>query len=210
MRDIITIPAGLMYGSFMIDPVRFDMDEVTDTNGEVDTTIYGHPRWKIGFSAPDDMTLQQASIWEALTMKLKGKLNRLAVYDPVRTLPAGTMRGVVTLSANAAAGAEAIVITAGAGQAGRTVEVGDWLQVGTGYGTSQLVKAMETVTLNGSGVATVPIGHYLRNAYTAGAAVTYDKPVVYCGAMQTPGGWRYRTNSPLVSGFAVDLMEQWT
>jgi hypothetical protein len=209
-REIVTIPVGLKYGSFRMDPQRFDMDEVSDTTGEVDTLVYGHPRWKIAFSAPDDMPLSESALWEVLTMRLKGKLNRLAVYDPVRLLPQGTMRGSVTLNANALKGAEQIQINAGAGQASTTLEAGDLLQVGDGYGTSQLVKVMANVVLNGSGIATVEINHYLRQAYSSGTIVSYDKPVAYFGAIQQPGGWSYRTNSPLVAGFAVDMLEQWT
>lgn len=210
MREIVTIPTSLKFGSFEMSTQTFDMDEVSDLTGSTDTVIYGHPRWRISMSAMDDMSLDDASEWEYITLALRGKANRLAVYDPVRIQPEGTMRGSPTLNASIGQGDTSFVINAGSGQAGKTLKRGDLLQIGTGLGTSQLVKVATTMTLNGSGVGTVEFNNYARRTFSSGTAVIWDRPVTYFGNMNKPTGPNYARNSLLVSGFAFDLLEQWT
>lgn len=209
-RDVITIPSSTLFGSFQMDPQYADMDEISEVSGVVDTVIYGHPRWRVSMSAMDNLSLEESSFWEYVVLAMKNKANRLAVFDPVRTAPRGTMRGSPSLSVDAAAGATSISVNAGVGQASTTLKIGDLLQIGAGFGTSQLVKVMADVTLNSSGVGVVQIAHYLRQAYTAGTVIIWDRPVAYFANLTTPSGWTYLTNAPLVSGFAFDLLEQWS
>ena len=209
-REVITIPYTTRFGSFSMTSQTFDTDEVSEVNGNVDTTIYGHPRWKVSMSAVMDITQAEAAFWKYLLMKLRGKANRLALWDPVNYQPRGTMRGVPTLNAAVSAGATSIPINAGVGQANTTLLVGDMLQIGTGMGASQLVMVMADVTLNDSGVGIVQFEHYLRQNYASGTFVVWDHPVAYFANLSSPTGWDYATNSTLMSGFAFDLMEQWS
>lgn len=210
MRDIVSMPSGILYGSFEMKLQTFDKDETSDENGDSSTLLFGHPRWRVSMSAMRDMSLAESSVWETIQLKMKGKANRLAVFDPVRIAPRGTMRGSPTLVNSVGAEAESALITAGAGQAGKTLLLGDFLQIGTGLGTSQLVKLTADTTLDGGGQGTISFGSYLRTGFAAGTAITWDKPVAYYAIISTPGPWSYSTNAPLVSGFSFDLLEQWS
>lgn len=104
-----------------------------------------------------------------------GFKNQVALWNLRHPIPAGTMRGAMTLSAPAAQGATSITITAGAGQAGKTLLKGDFLGLGSGL-TQQVVPVAANATANGSGVIVVSLAIPLRAAHSAGASVTWDKP----------------------------------
>lgn len=91
-----------------------------------------------------------------------------------------------------------------------TLLAGDWLQIGTGVGTSQLVKAVADATAAIDGTMTVTFEPPLRIAFSGGAAVACEKPVGYFKQTSAPG-WSYRIGrSRKQGGFALDLLESWT
>ena len=121
-----------------------------------------------------------------------------------------------------------------------TVEEGDWLGLGSGYGTSQLVKATATVassvlvptaatwrnnvsaaatwTNNVSAAATwwlggtisVPFEAPARDGYPAGGAVVWDKPLVYMAMSNNQNSWRTVSGAPALQGYAFDGIERWS
>jgi hypothetical protein len=91
-----------------------------------------------------------------------------------------------------------------------TLLSGDWLQIGTGVGTSQLVKAVADATAAIDGTMTVTFEPPLRTAFSAGAAVACEKPVAYFKQTSAPS-WSYRIGRTRKQGaFALDLLESWT
>ena len=72
-----------------------------------------------------------------------------------------------------------------------TLLAGDWLQIGTGLGTSQLVKVMSSAFEAPDGTMAVAIEPPLRTAFAGGAPVTWDKPVAYYKQTSAPQ-WSYR------------------
>lgn len=91
-----------------------------------------------------------------------------------------------------------------------TLLTGDWLQIGTGVGTSQLVKAVADATAAIGGTMTVVFEPPLRTAFSGGSAVAWDKPVAYYKQTSAPS-WSYRIGrSRKQGGFALDLLESWT
>ena len=87
--------------------------------------------------------------------------------------------------------------------------MGDWLQIGTGIGTSQLIKVAADAAANGSGVITVSIEPPMRLAFSSGTPVTWDKPVAYYKANGNRATYRPEPGSLLYSGHSLDLIEQW-
>jgi hypothetical protein len=207
--SIITLPAGIYFGSFAISQKRFDLKEVSDSTGSARDRLISPPRWRLRFAPPGvGIPYPQAALWKTMLLTLRGGVNHLAAYDVAQVAPTGTMRGSPVIgSAGAAKGATIAPITGGT--ANGTLKAGDWLQIGSGLG-SQLVSVTVDVTLNSSGAGDVTFEPPLRAAYTVGTAVTWDKPVAYYKMMSDVPEWAYTPGAFLVSGFNCDFMEQWT
>lgn len=204
---IIQLPTGLKIERLTIGQQRYDLDFSNSDTGSGSTRLLGPPRWKVSFSSAAEMDIDQASAWVATMVKLRGRVNHLAVWDVARPVPRGTMRGTLTLSASAAAGSTSLTITGGAGQAGRTLLAHDWLQLGVGVGTSQLVMVTEDVTADGSGVVTLTVEPPLRTAFSAGAPVTWDRPLGYYKSTTQHTEWTYER--AVQGGISFDGIERW-
>lgn len=205
---IITLPTTLLAGTFTIGQKRYDLDEISDPSGNVASRLLGPPRWRLSMSSPDKASEARSKVWQVMLMQLRGKVNHLAAWDIARPAPLGTMRGSLTLSATAAAGATSISVTGGAGQAGTTMLAPDWLQLGSGLG-SQTVMVMADATANGSGVIVLTIEPPLRVGFTSGTVVTWDKPLVHYKMISEPANWQYDAGWLTKSGYALDFLEQW-
>lgn len=205
--SIITLPAGLRIGECSIGQARYDMAEMSDATGHTAARLFGPPRWRVSLRSPQALQFAQAAQWEAVILQLRGGVNHLAVPDPVRQVPQGTMRGTLTLNGAHSAGAVALSVTGGAGQASTTLKAGDWLQIGTGVGTSQLVKVMADTTANGSGVIALTVEPPLRTAFSGGTAVTWNSPLGYYKQVGE-ATWSYGPGRT-TGGYALDLLEAW-
>jgi hypothetical protein len=206
---IITPPTTLAIGQQRITQVTYDMSETSDASGHMAVRIGGLPRWRMSLGMPSPLEPARADAWKALALQLRGRINHLAMWDGQRPEPRGTMRGTMTLAAADAAGDTVLSIGA-AGQAGRTLLAGDWLQIGVGVGTSVLVMVTADATANGSGVISVTVEPPLRYAFAGGTAVTWQRPLGYYKRMNGEVGW---DNVPLTGGhggLSLDLLEQWT
>lgn len=191
---------------------RFDLSFASETTGAQQDRLLAPPRWQLGIQQPDLLTPQQAGQWAALVMQLRGRVNHLLAPNFGRLVPLGTMRGTLTLGAAPAAGATAVTVTGGAGQAGATLLAGDMLQIGAGVGTSQLVMVMADATANGSGVITLQVEPPLRTAFSSGAAVTWNRPAAYFKLAGTTARWSFEPGPglPYTTAMALDLLEHWT
>lgn len=162
------------------------------------------PLWAVTLQAPPDLEKRSGG-WKALGMQLRGQTNQLELWDLARPTPAGTMRGSMTLSSSAAQGATVLNIVA-SGETGKTLLRGDYLGLGSGL-TQQVVMIIADALSDGSGVIAVTVEPFLRNAFSTGAAVTWDKPKALFRRVNSKFGWEnYRAR---VEGFALDLIEDW-
>jgi hypothetical protein len=132
------------------------------------------PLWEVSMTGVSESRSMAGQISQFLE-SLDGYRDQLELWNLLQPAPLGTMRGTMTLAADAAQGATSLSITAGVGQAGKTLLTGDLIGFGSGL-TQQVVRLTADATANGSGVIAVSIGTPLRNAFLAGAAVTWDKP----------------------------------
>jgi hypothetical protein len=206
--SVIATPSGLIIAECSFGQARYDQVELSDATGHAAARIFGPPRWRVSIRSHQALPLAQAAIWDAMLLQLRGGINHLSFGDPVRKVPLGTMRGTLTLNGAHSAGAVSLSVTGGAGQASTTLKTGDWLQIGTGLGTSQLVKVMADATANGSGVIALTIEPPLRTAFSGGAAVTWNAPIGYFKQTSEPL-WNYAPGRS-AGGFAADLLESWT
>ena len=150
-------------------------------------------------------TRAQGRLIESLFDSLNGFSNQLALWNVELPVPAGTMRGVMTLRDPVAQG-QTFIIPIASGQAGKTLKAGDLLGIGSGA-TQQVVRVAADAVADGTGAAYVTIQTPMRNAFAAGAAVAWDRPKAL-----------FRLNSPfegLIYGpegaepWSVELREDW-
>lgn len=95
---------------------------------------------------------------------------------------------------------------------GASLLAGDWLQIGSGLGMSHLCMVTADATANDAGAITVAIEPPTRQAFSAGTAVTWDKPVGYYRQQTDSTTWTFANggrSGVLVTGLSFDLMETW-
>lgn len=125
-------------------------------------------RWICTVQLPGRMTRDGGAL-EAFIGSMRGQTNTTLLYHFARQVPRGTVRGTLTLNADAAQGAASIEIN-GCEPADGTLFAGDMLGAG---GLLLMVAADCTAT---AGVITVPITNRLRTALGSGASVTWYRP----------------------------------
>lgn len=195
---IIQVPAGLSVARQTWAQKRNDLSFSSSFGSQAVET--SPPQWESAITA----SLKRPEVWQALMLQLRGQTNQLAMWNFGRPLPKGTMRGAMTMAA-AVQGAASLAITA-TGQASKTLLAGDYIGVGSGL-TQQVVMVTADATANASGVITVTIEPPLRNAFGAGAAVTWDRPKALFRRKQGTAAWEYEPGK--VSGMSLDLIENW-
>jgi hypothetical protein len=204
---VITMPTNLPVAECSFGQVRYDLTETSDATGSQSARILAPPRWKLSMASGPLLSTDHFGLWSSMLMQLRGKVNTLAAFDTVRTEPAGTMRGTMTLNGAHAAGATTLSVVA-SGQASKTLLRGDMLQIGTGLGTSQTVMVMADATSNGSGVISLTVEPPLRAAYSGGTAVAWQRPLIYCKLVNESTSWTYtRAPTHRQGGMAADLLE---
>lgn len=230
--SIVTLPAGLrgVFAEVGYSQIRYDMTESSDSTGHQAARVLAPPRWRVTLRSHEGLTLTEGGQLEAVLVKLRGRVNHLQLSDPVRSVPEGSMRGTPRIAGAAALPAGSTSVTLNCTAAG-TLSAGDWMQFGTGLGTSQLVKVVEPCTsspaaevafswtnggaftwTNGgsfswvdAGTVTVTFEPPTRMAFAADTAVTLEQPVGYF-KQTSDSQWRYRPGR-LQGGFALDLLE---
>lgn len=206
---IIQMPDTLRCGrGCKIEQVTFDVLTASEVTGSSQARPYGMPHWALSLVSPEALRDGQAGMWKAMLLALRGSVNVLAAYDPSRPAPVGTLRGAPTLASALAYGDTSMTLLAGAGQAGKTLEAGDWLQIGAGFGSSQLVLVMAAAVADGGGNITLSFEPPLRQAYPGGAAITWQRPRGYFRKPAGRVGWSpYSSRHTLA--MSADLVEAW-
>jgi hypothetical protein len=191
--SIITLPAGLkMPAGCTIGQRRYDIAERSEATGASAVRLLGPPRWTMALRSVDALTLAEAGLWEALLLKLQGSANHLAMYDPVRQAPQGTLRGAPTLQATVSAGATAIVLTGARTGANlllntRAFDAAPWTSINGGTATQNTATAPDgTVTAE-----TLTDANGSQSAGIRQSITIPDDTASYCGSVfvkKTSGG----------------------
>jgi hypothetical protein len=202
---IITFSQSLGIGKFIWGQQRRDA-VFSSSFGSQAVGISG-PLWLVQM-AQSNVKESDSGAWQALALKLSGKVHQLELWNLNRPEPLGTLRGTLVLSGAHAQGATSLVVSGGAGQAGATVKTGDYFGVGSGV-TQQVVMALADATANGSGVINLDISATpLRNAFADASAVAWDKPKALFRQAASRQQWEYGRGN-MVSGISLDLVEDW-
>ncbi len=206
---IIQMPDTLRCGAgCRIEQATFDIVTGSEITGSSQSRPYGVPHWILGLVSPAYLADADAGAWKSLLLALRGSVNVLAAYDPTRPVPLGTLRGAPVLANSLAYGAASMTLSAGAGQAGRSLLPGDWLQIGTGQGSSQLVLVTAAAVADGAGNIAVSFEPPLRSACAAGTAITWQRARGYF--RRASGRTAWAAHCPGVStGLSIDLVEAW-
>lgn len=233
--SVVSLPTGIAVGyagGFSWGQERYELAGMADVGGATQVRPLGPPRWSASIRAPQAVPTAEAVVWEALLLSLRGRVNHLAVYDVNRPAPRGTLRGAPRLQYALAAGDNTMTLVGGT--AG-TLAQGDPLQLGSGVGTSQLVRLVADAVSNPSssgtfawdnggafvwdnsgtfvwsnpGTITVTFEPPARIDFPLDTVVTWDKPVAYMKQVNDGTSWSYY-NTKIQQGFALDLLEDWT
>jgi len=227
--SIVTMPASLPIAGANWGQARYDMVEASDSTGVQATRLLGPPRWTLSMHSSEVLPLSMAGKWEAIVYGLRGRVNHLAAFNPGRATPAGTLAGAPRTGTVLAAGATSMTLYGGTNG---TLLTGDMLQIGTGLGTSQLVKVMADAAANGGsgafvwdntgafvwsnggtfvwsngGAVTVTFEPPLRQAYAQESAVTWDHPIAYFKARSPNSGGAFIPGRAGEGGYSLDLLE---
>ena len=89
---------------------------------------------------------------------------------------------------------------------GKTLKQGDYLGIGSGL-TQQVVMVVADADSADGRSITVQVEPALRNAFSAGAAVTWNKPKALFRRVNSKFGWE--NHAAVVEGFTLDLIESW-
>lgn len=170
-------------------------------SGNVQTLELPGARWTVGMNYTN-VKAADAALLDAVLAQLRGQSNRLVLYDLVSPVPLGTMQGTMTVSGAIAQGATTCSVTAGAGQAGKTLLRGDKLNIG-----GELKMIVADATANGSGVIALTIEPPFRGAISNGASVVWQNPTTTF--MNAAPDWRRSTTLGQWSTYALDLVERW-
>lgn len=132
--------------------------------------------WRVRLHLPAASVDEQA-VREAFFTRARGAINRITLWHLLRPQPAGTLRGAPTLAANAAQGADTLVIST---TPGATLAVRDLLGTAaasaSGGSSTQVLAVAAAATADGAGQLTVTLANPTRVALPAGTALVWDKP----------------------------------
>jgi hypothetical protein len=161
------------------------------------------PLWTVSVEAPS-MAEADSGAWKSFLVRTRGKTTQVSIYDKSRPQPLGTYRGTLTLQADATQGATTISLTGGS--SGQTLLAGDWLGIGS-LSAQQLIMVSENATADVSGNITITFEAALRNAFSAGASVVWDKPTALFRRKDNNAGWDYADS--ITSGFSMQFIEDY-
>lgn len=89
---------------------------------------------------------------------------------------------------------------------GKTLLQGDYLGIGSGL-TQQVVMVVEDADSSDGRSITVQVEPALRNAFSIGEAVTWNRPKALFRRVNSRFGWE--NHAAVVEGFTLDLIESW-
>lgn len=130
----------------------------------------GGDYWMGSFELPR-MTANQAAVWSAWQMELRGMLNVFALGDPLYKHPAGVAKGTPVINGVHAAMATSINTKGWQVNTYRQLLPGDYLQIGY-----RLHRVLDQANSDASGNSSLAIWPSLREALTDGTPIILREP----------------------------------
>lgn len=165
----------------------------------------GLVQWEVELAGAPEYWAQADQI-SAFIESLDGYANQLELWNLARPYPRGTMRGAMTLAADAAQGDTTLQISAGSGEAAKTLLKGDFLGIGSGT-TQQVMRNMSDAAADAFGVISFVSGTPLRNAFPAGTPIVWDKPKALFRQKSLAVGIEYQ--AVIGQPWSLSLVEDW-
>jgi hypothetical protein len=136
--------------------------------------VVGSPTWSVEMTG---LPLRHADAgrFRLFVEQLAGYRHQVALWDLSVPQPKGTLRGTLVLVGAHAQGSTSLLISGGSTQAGKTLLAGDRLGLGSGV-TQQVLPVIADATADSAGEIVVSVGVPLRNGFSDGAAVEWDRP----------------------------------
>ena len=186
------MPEGITWGMRSNDRMF-----TSPLSGATQTASIPGTRWACTLSFSPDGQASRPAL-EAFLAKCRRE-HRIALWNLKRPAPAGSCNLTGVTLASAVSQFANSVTLAGCG-ASKTLKAGDMLGL-----AGQLLMVADDALANASGVMTVNFTHELRKAYTAGGAVTLDKPTALF--IQTSDATSFPAVAGYYPGMTVELME---
>lgn len=155
------VPRACQFG--LIQPA---LDSRSPLSGDSKTVELPGARWGLTMELISHRAAQRAQV-EALVNRLRGRVNRLAIWHPARPEPIGTLRGSPTTVSTISAGATSVSLNA---TTGTTLLAGDMLSL-----NGQL-NQVATDTTAASGTMAVSLVVPMRASCAGGSSVTLIRP----------------------------------
>lgn len=222
--SIVSIPSGLVFGLFGIGQQRFDVMERSDSSGADAARLLAPPRWTVAAASPANLPLSSAGKWDGWLLQGRGSVNVYAIYDVVRPTPQGGVTGTLKVVGDVPAGATSMTLTGNLTNLG--FDAGDWMQIGSGVGTSHYCKATADADPAGAGGAftwtsftwtsfswidantvTVSFEPPTRQAFVQGTLVTINQPLGYFRRRGDSYASQYVPGFNAQGGYAADFLE---
>lgn len=213
MSQIITLPDDVNIPTLTFGVISYDLAHENPDTGSTQVAVLGPQRRTCSIPSNErEADPEMIARWRALVHSLRGRVNRLAVWDVANPEPRGTARGAWTAAALAAAGSSSITISAVGAPDGSTLLQGDWIgvhQSSAGAGRQLLhVQADAVVT---GGQITVQIEPVLRLALPVGSAIVWDRPTCLMRRTGNESSWSSTPGlgQAFEGGYRLDLRESW-
>jgi hypothetical protein len=177
--SLITLPAQFVPRACQLTLASNQRVAASPFGGSEQAIDLLNDRWLLSCELPAAHRLNSA--WRGgFIGAMRGQVNSVNLWHFAHPQPGGTVRGSLTLAANAAQGAASITVS-GCSPANGTLLAGDML----GVGGLLLMVASDCTATGGS--ITVPLANRLRAAKSAGTAVVWDKPTAPFRLLSTNG-----------------------
>lgn len=137
---------------------------------------------------------------------LDGYTHQIELWNLVQPVPAGTMRGTMTLGFATSQGAANVWISAGSGQGLKTLLAGDLIGIGSGA-TQQVLRVSQDSMSDANGLINVLVNTPVRNAIAQGSAVTWNKPKALFRQKTLNDGIEYQ--AVIGQPWSLSLIEDW-
>lgn len=197
---ILSLPVNLPISKQTWGIKRYDVTQ-DESNGGRSSEVRS-PEWVSTISVPSSLEISSGS-WIAFIMRLRGRVNQVALPNLARPIPRGTMRGSMTLSTGVFRGDTTLPIIS-AGEASKTLLKGDYLGIGSGS-TQQLIVVTEDAISDGSGNITVNIFPAIRNDFLISEPITWDTPKALFRINDKENIWSYDDIS--INDLTLNLIE---
>lgn len=166
----IVYPTGGVYTPLSVEwGLRFATGMWTSPyTGDVTTAEYPWPRIVCSLTF-NNRSEAEAGAREAVFARLRGRANRLQLWNMKRPRPLGTQIAAAAVKTSASQGATSVTLKSATANA--TLKAGDWFGV-----NGMLLMCVADAAVNGAGEVTLTFEPPARKAMAADAVVTFDRP----------------------------------